>query len=84
MKKLTYIISSFALILLYSCGNGEKEGKIDFDGKKEPVIEESRKTDSTRYDNPGNKNDPASSGVTDPAHNYDDTVSNNKRTKTSK
>lgn len=83
MKKISYIFFASSLILM-SCGNGEQEGKVDFDGKKEGVIEENRHTDSTRYDNPGNKNDPKPSNVTDPAHDYDDTLTNNKRARSSK
>lgn len=78
MKKFTYAFFTGLLIFTLSACDDRNEGKIESDEPKESVIREHKEVDSTRYDNPGNENDPAPEKTTAPIHDYDDTVTNNK------
>lgn len=81
MKKLTFIFFSGILLFSFTACDDRNEGKIESDEPKESIIRENKEVDSTRYDNPGNENDSLKNNLTAPIHDYDDTVTNNKKRK---
>lgn len=65
MKKAIFSVAITLALFLLSCDDGTR---IDYDdeGHNEQVIREHKHVDSTRYDNPGNENEPGMHLTVDP------------------
>lgn len=79
MKKAIFSVAMALALFLLSCDDGTR---IDYDdeGHNETVIRENRHVDSTRYDNPGNANEPGLWQTADPNEaNHKDTTKQEKK-----
>lgn len=65
MKKAIFSVAITLTLFSLGCDDGTR---IDYDdeGHNEPVIREHKHVDSTRYDNPGNQDEPGMHLTVDP------------------